>query len=73
MDTNLLISICLVSNAMCITFIPTLHDFGMMILLVLGYGLSLGIPDCLTNVMLVKIFGREVGQLIVDWNFSTKF
>ena len=50
---------------MCITFIPTLHDFGTMIFLVLSYGLSLGIPDCLTNVMLVKIFGKEVRDPLV--------
>lgn len=73
MDTNFVISACLVSNAMCITFIPTLHDFGTMIFLVLSYGLSLGIPDCLTNVMLVKIFGKEVAPFLQGVHFFYGF
>ena len=61
-------SLCLVGNALSISFIPVLHKFSGMLFFVLMYGVFLGTPDTLTNVMLVKIFGKEVSELFLITN-----
>lgn len=59
-DKNMVILVCLLSNALCITILPVLHRFPGMVMLVFWYGVFLGAPDTLSNVMLIKVFGKEV-------------
>lgn len=72
-DKNLAITICLLSNAACITILPILHRYVGMILFVLFYGVFLGIPDTLSNVMLVNVFGKEVAPYLQGVHFFYGF
>uniref|UniRef100_A0A7M5X365 Uncharacterized protein n=1 Tax=Clytia hemisphaerica TaxID=252671 RepID=A0A7M5X365_9CNID len=72
-DKNLAMTICLISNALSITILPILHKFMGMVIFVFLYGFFLGTPDTLANVMLIKVFGKEVAPYIQGVHFFYGF